>query len=651
MSQLFLTLGILASFLIIALSSNQIARVFQKFKLPHITGLLLIGIISGPFVLKIIGKNEINNIYFINEISLAYIAFAAGAELYLKELRSRYKSIGWMTFGQVSAIFILSTLCIYFLSVHIPFMKEYSYENRLLIALLASTIFVGRSPASAIAVISEMRAKGPFTQTVIGVTIIKDVLVIILFTIVFSLSITILEDENLNFIVVLKVFIELLISIGLGYLLGIIISFILSTRLFFYGKLCLVLIAGYSVYFLENNISHILLEFNFHFHIEPILSCIVASFYVTNFSKFKMDFHRIIHEAAIPVYVAFFTLTGASVSIDILIQNWHIALLFFIIRLITMTTGTFLGGKLGGDPVQLYKHSWMAYITQAGVALGLISIISKKIPTWGNELATTLIAVVVINLVIGPPLFKWVLNFVGESHKRAIPQDYKDERNAVIFGLESQSIALAQKLIKHNWRVKVLTQRQEIEEFDIEGINICHINEVSLEEFNRLKVKRADAIVALNTDEENFKICEIAFENYGTKDLIVRVHDHRNIPKFQELNARIVEPSTAMVGLMDHFVRSPIATSMILGLDEQQDTIDIEVLNHDFQGLALRELQLPIDLLILSIKRGDSQVISHGYTRLRVGDIITVVGSNESLENLRLRMETSQLIMPQKKST
>ena len=67
-------------------------------------------------------------------------------------------------------------------------MAEMPEKHKFAIAILFGTIFVARSPSSAIAVINEMRASGPFTKTVMGVTVVKDVLVIILFAIFILLS-------------------------------------------------------------------------------------------------------------------------------------------------------------------------------------------------------------------------------------------------------------------------------------------------------------------------------------------------------------------------------------------------------------------------------------------------------------------------------
>jgi len=90
---------------------------------------------------------------------------------------------------------------------------------------------------------------------------------------------------------------------------------------------------------------------------------------------------------------------------------------------------------------------------------------------------------------------------------------------------------------------------------------------------------------------------------------------------------------------MDHFVRSPQATSLLMGMEPGQDSRDLEVMNPDLHGVTLRDLRLPSDVIILSISRGGQMLISHGYTRLRTRDIVTFVGSIESLDDLTRRFD------------
>ena len=73
-------------------------------------------------------------------------------------------------------------------------------------------------------------------------------------------------------------------------------------------------------------------------------------------------------------------------------------------------------------------------------------------------------------------------------------------------------------------------------------------------------------------------------------------------------------------------------------METDQDAVDIEVMDPNIQGLALRDLRLPSDILILSITRKDQMMITHGYTRLRIGDVVTILGSEESIDKVELML-------------
>ena len=60
---------------------------------------------------------------------------------------------------------------------------------------------------------------------------------------------------------------------------------------------------------------------------------------------------------------------------------------------------------------------WCAYVTQAGVSLGLADEVASRFPGWGTSLRTTLVATVIINQVVGPPLLKHALRAAGEADR------------------------------------------------------------------------------------------------------------------------------------------------------------------------------------------------------------------------------------------
>lgn len=636
---------IIAGFTVITLASRQIGGFFTKANLPLITGFLFTGIIAGPHLLGLISAEDVRNLRFVDEIALGFIAFFAGSELYLKELKGRLKSIRWVMLGLVVSTFTFGSLAVYMLSEFIPFMRAMPASGRIAVSLLAGAILVARSPSSAIAVVHELRAKGPFTKTVLGVTVIMDVVVIALFGINSSIADTLLTGLGFNASFILLLLAELVLSILAGYAVGKGLQIILASSLNRIVKTSLILLLGYAVFTMSAGIrewSHN--QFPFEVLLEPLLICMIAGFVLTNFTTHRMEFSIILQDVGLPVYIAFFTLTGASLTLDVLARAWPIALALFSVRLGAIFVGSFSGGVLAGDPMRHNRVSWMAYITQAGVGLGLAKEVAVEFPEWGTAFATIIIAVIVANQIVGPPLFKWVLNLVGEAHSRAKTTEFDSRRDAIIFGLEGQSFALARQLTAHGWHVKVATRQVDFVKKmgESSDVDIYPIQDLSLAALKQLEAGQAEAIVTLLSDEENYQICDLAYEHFGTQNLIVRLNDRANFNRFHELGALIVDPSTALVSLLDHSVRSPSAASLMLGMETNQDVLELEVRNPELDGVAIRDMRLPMDMVILSVRRGEQMLISHGYTRLEVGDLLTVVGSVASLEQMALRLDTSR---------
>ena len=51
---------------------------------------------------------------------------------------------------------------------------------------------------------------------------------------------------------------------------------------------------------------------------EPLLIALIAGFFVTNFTAQREQFDELLHAIGPLVYVAFFTITGLSLKLDVL---------------------------------------------------------------------------------------------------------------------------------------------------------------------------------------------------------------------------------------------------------------------------------------------------------------------------------------------
>lgn len=629
----------LGAFGIVAVAAGKLAGAFQKLKLPLISGFLVIGLISGPEVLGLIEQESLEKLGFLNDVALAFIAFAVGSELYLNELRSRMKSIIAMTISQVVVTFLLMSLAMYLLMDVIPIFTGMKLAPKIAISMLAGTVAIARSPASAIAVINEMRARGPFTQTAIGVTVVVDFAVVIFFAVMFTLSKSLIQEAEFKMIYIVQVLVELILAFGLGILAWLILRLALRIKGALPLKKFLVLLTGFLVYlFTHIAADHSSQYLGMELHIEPLLICIIASFLVTNFSVYRNDFVKIVKELGPYVYVVFFTLTGAMVSLSVAATFWFVTLILFGARIVSLILSGYLGSIFTGDPPLYRRISWMPYVTQAGVGVGLATIIATEYQGWGSVFATVMISVIVLNQIVGPPLFKWALHLVGEAHVKS-DGTVDTERKILIFGWESHSRALARQLEKQKWIVEFVVPEPSAEILGDKDFKVHEYLGPGHLALRKFSAETADTLVCMLSDEENYAICETAYEHFGTKHLITRLHDREFYKRFLKIKVMVMDPNTAMVSLLEHFIRAPIATSLLLGMDENQDSIDIELRNSDFHGLTLRDLRLPADVIILSVTRGDHPIISHGYTRLRLGDIVTMVGSNESLDTVRLNLQ------------
>lgn len=630
------TVVVLLGFLVVAMASQQIGQLFQRIHLPLITGFLITGLVAGPYALGLISESTVEQLRFVDQIALAFIAIAAGVELNIRQLSKRLKGIVWITVIQGVAIFILSVAAIMLLAGEISFLADLGTAGQVAVALLAAAVLIARSPSSAIAVVNELKAKGPFTGLALGVTVIMDVVVIVLFAVNSSIAAAIMTGAPLAVGTILLVLGEVALSVLVGLTLGLVLDRILALKLPGGVQMIGLLGAGFGIYQLsafvrswthENLPVEVLLE--------PLLICMVGGFWVANYSSRSFDARKLVEEIGPGVYVAFFTLVGASLEISALLELWPLTVIFFFVRLVGLMVGNILGGSLAGDPRRLNRVGWMAYVTQAGISVGLAKQIAVEFGSLGETLATLLLAVIVVNQIVGPPMFKRVLRYLGEAN---ISEEPKRRHTALIVSLDYQAVALAQQLALHGWTVKIATRQQvpDAEEQAAE-VETVHIDDLSLESLREAGADKAECLIALTQDEESYEVCRLAYENFGTQQMVVRLSEHENAEHFRSLGATVLDPSTAIVSLLDHTIRSPSSTALLLGQNGGQVMEDFELSNPQFAGRSLREVRLPLDTLVVAIDREGEKLVCHGHTRLELGDRVSVIGSPDSLEEVEAR--------------
>lgn len=207
-------------------------RLAQQIKLPLITGYLVAGAVSGPSLLQLFRANGLASLGFVDHTCLGVIALAAGAELRVSELKKTKRQVVCITLG----ISLLSWLAVFMammmLIPFLPFLQHRTHQQQQAVASLAGTLAIARSPASAIAVMRECDAKGPFCSTVMAVVVVKDVLlfVCLAMNLEFANMAMVAAPQGFNVSHMLQPALSVLVSMGLGTVGGAALGALLNAK-------------------------------------------------------------------------------------------------------------------------------------------------------------------------------------------------------------------------------------------------------------------------------------------------------------------------------------------------------------------------------------------------------------------------------------
>lgn len=385
----------------VLLSAFLLGSIVRDMDLPMLMGYLLFGILSGPHIFNLISIETTQKLRLIDDIALSLIALTAGGELKLKEIRNILKPLFSITITLTVMVTILTALFIVLLSFITPLFGD----TNLLVASLMGVLFgvwaANSSPDITMGVITEYGAKGRVTETILGVTILKDVLVITAFTIFLFLSQNLLSldggREAILPALARKIIGSVVVGTGFGWLMAMYIQkvkkevtlFLIGTALF-------------------------ITTFSHTYNLEPLLVAVAAGFYVENFSKEGDPFIKAIERGSLPVYAVFFAIAGASLDMESFRRLWPLAAVFVGLRTFAIFLGCRLGAIWAGAEKRIRDYAFLGFISQAGITLGLATMVEKRFPVLGMGFKELAMAVIIFNILLGPFTLRFALKRTGE---------------------------------------------------------------------------------------------------------------------------------------------------------------------------------------------------------------------------------------------
>ncbi len=369
--------------------------------LPGITGYLFAGIIFGPYAAGFLDSRAVEGLSPINSFALGLIALTAGGEVDLRKVRERLASYAMITGGQV-LVTLAGTGTVMFLTAR-WFGPGLSTADCLVFGLLFGVSSLTTSPAATVAVIVESGARGRLSELALGITILKDILVVVCFAIGLAAGVQLLGLEGAgDGGLALKLAREIGGSAAAGVLLaGVVLLWMRHVR----TELPLFIIA----------VSFLTSELAAHLHLHTLLICMCAGLLINNLSNRGREFVEAIERGALPIYVVFFAIAGARINLGRLAAGWELAAALVMSRTLFVWLGATLGARAAGESPAIRNKVWMGLLSQSGVALSLAVIVAATFPDWGPLYRDVLIGSIAVFETAGPVLFKLALSRNGET--------------------------------------------------------------------------------------------------------------------------------------------------------------------------------------------------------------------------------------------
>jgi Kef-type K+ transport system membrane component KefB len=343
----------------------------------------------------------------MKQLAVGLIALLAGAELRMKDLVDRYRTIIWVLALQTAAVLVGLTILILLLRSWVPFLQGLDVPPLLFVAFLFAATLTVNSPMVTLALLTETRADGPLAKTTLSVVLVADVLVILVFTVAFSLAQASLGGTTAGAPeILLRLLGEVVGSILAGFLVGGVLTLYLR-----FVRRELVVFAVVVVFATAAAAQAL--------HFELLLSLLVAGFLVENVAPVRAEpLVEMLHVMAVPVFVIFFAMAGADLRLQTFVALWPIVLTVALVRVGLIYAGSTAGARLGRAEPVVTRYAWTGLVSQAGVALGLATIVADRLPRLGLAMQTMIVGIIAFNESVGPVLFRTGLDRAGEIRIR-----------------------------------------------------------------------------------------------------------------------------------------------------------------------------------------------------------------------------------------
>lgn len=399
----------------IALGAGLImSRIAKPLGLPSVTAYLVAGILIGPYCLGRLGiegigfisHENVKEFEIISNVALGFIAFAIGNEFRLSQLK---KLGGTATFiGIFQAVVATLLVDAALIGLHFVLGEE---KLPLSMAITLGAIAAATAPAATLMVVRQYKAKGRLTDLLLPIVAIDDAVGLVIFAISFGIAKAVEHGEFNMKAIILEPIIEIVCSLALGAIMGILFS--IFERFFSSNskRLCL------SVTCVIFTVALSMIKFEIggvHVGFSALLVCMMLGTIFCNVCDFSAEIMEKTDKWTVPLFALFFVLSGAELELSVFadIAIVGIGAAYIISRSLGKYLGAYGSAKLMKCDKKTTKYLGITLFPQAGVALGM-SVTAMELGSVGEMIRNIVLFSVLVYELVGPMLTKIALTKAG----------------------------------------------------------------------------------------------------------------------------------------------------------------------------------------------------------------------------------------------
>ncbi|WP_282061871.1 monovalent cation:proton antiporter family protein [Bacillus pumilus] len=256
--------------------------------------------------------------------------------------------------------------------------------------------------------------------------------------------------------------------------------------------------------------------------------------------------------------------------------------------------------------------------------------IGERLGVIDHKMSGALILVAILTSILTPVWFKALFKKEqAASHKKRV----------TFIGANQLTLPVTLDLHQDEYDIRILHVFQENKEamladaiFEVESIE-----EYDDETLRKAGIGQEDVlVVATGSETKNKKIALFA-KKEGAKQVIASVSKAEAELTLKEAGIDTFSNFLSSKTVLRALIEAPDAIRLLT--NEDTSLYQIQMNNHRYHNVMLREFPFTGDLVFVRIFRGIDSLVPHGDTALRSGDRVLVSGSREYVAGLRAQLE------------